>query len=218
MADIILTCAKCKAQMKISEYLSEKQIPCASCGEPIAVPERKKAAGGLKLRKIAPPPPPPPAPENAVPEEPKATVITASIKQRPTGKKGRKDRKKTGIVATVASWIIFLVLAAALGYFRYVGSIPGISREAFIQYGLIAVAVCYLGVIILALKDNMFDGLLCIVVPLYPFYYILMVSNLVYVRAVVAAVLAAFGYDMALLLQEWWNHVFDSVNHWMKNA
>lgn len=216
MADIILTCPKCQSKTTISEYTSEKIVTCASCGQELPVPERKKPTSGLKLRKSpAPPPPPPEQPQEA---KEKGQVVTATVKRKSAIQDREKRRMKAGVVMVALSWVVFVLLAGALGYIRFFGGIPGVTPEDLKQYGLIAVGVCYVLIIILAVKDNMFDGLLCIVVPMYPFYYIFMVSNLVYVRAIVAAVLVAFGYDFALFLQASWNEIFQGVNRWIQTV
>lgn len=218
MADITLTCSKCNEQVDISESLSEKQTLCPFCGESIAVPNLKKRSGGLRLRKAEPPQPSREKPDGGAREKQAATVITASIRRDGADNDVITTPGKTGRATMIASWLVFLILAGVLSYFRYVGSFAGIPREAFIRYGVMGVAVCYVAIIIAALRDNMFDGLLCVIVPLYPFYYILVVSNLVYFRAVAAAMLIAFGYDVAMLLQDVWNKVFDGVSRWIQNS
>ncbi len=219
MADIVLTCPKCNFQTKVSEYISDSSVTCSACGESMHMPKKEKVSTGLKLRKI---PSPESQPEEFVdpqgPEPAKATIVTASVKRKSAMQDAEQTRVKTSARLIVLSWVIFVILAGILGYFRFYREVPGLEKGLFIEYGLIAIAVCYLLIVILALKDNMFDGLLCIVVPMYPFYYILSVSNLVIVRAIVAAILVGFGYDMALFLQDVWDRVFRSVTGMIRNA
>lgn len=222
MADIELTCPKCNSQIKVSEYISDSNVRCKSCGASVELPKRQKTVSTLKLRKKEEPEPKPEAPEEDGEHEHLApggkTVIRATVMQKSAMRDGEAKRVKAGAVTVAVSWAIFIILSAVLGYFRFYAEVPGLPKDVFIQYGLIAIAACYVIVILLALKDNMFDALLCIVVPMYPFYYILGVSNQVIVRAIVAAVLIAFGYDMGLLLQEVWDRVFTGVNSAIRNA
>jgi DNA-directed RNA polymerase subunit RPC12/RpoP len=225
MADIVLICPKCGAKTTVSEYISDLSVPCPACGEAIPMPKKQKSSTVLKLKKIQAQEPPPapvaPAAGESEPEEPvkeRATIVTASLKRKSAMQESEDARVKTSAMLVAISWALFIILAGILGYFRFYGEVPGISKEAFIQYGLIAIGVSYLLIIILALHDNMFDGLLSIVVPMYPFYYILGISNQVIVRAIVAAILVGFGYDMAILLQDVWNDVFKKVNNMIRNA
>ncbi|MDP2991545.1 MAG: hypothetical protein Q8O57_13375 [Kiritimatiellota bacterium] len=116
------------------------------------------------------------------------------------------------------SALIFLVLAGGLAYIRFYGSWPGLPLETLKWYGILAVAAAYLFIIGLALRDNMFDGLLSIVVPLYPFYYLFFSSSALFTRALVGALLVAFGYDTLLYLQGWADGIIDAVNHWIRHV
>ncbi len=222
MADINLTCPKCSSQIKVSEYISDSSVSCKTCGERVEMPKRQKTVSTLKLRKTVAPEPKPETPEeDAQPDSAapgRKTVVRATVMQKSAIRDGEVRRVKTGVVMVAMSWAVFIILSAVLGYFRFYGEVPGLAKDVFIQYGLISIAVCYVLIILLALKDNMFDALLCIVVPMYPFYYILGVSNQVIVRAIVAAVLVGFGYDMGLLLQDVWNRFFSGVNNAIRNA
>lgn len=217
MADIMLTCPKCQNKTTVSEYISEQKVPCASCGQEIAVPERKKSVSGLKLRQSPAPAAPPPS-EQPEQVKTKAAVVTATVKRKSAFQDREKRRIKTNLAVIALSWVAFVVLALVLGYIRFFSGIPGIEPKELEKYGLIAIGICYVLIIVLALKDNMFDGLLCIVVPMYPFYYLFMVSSLVYVRAIVGAILLAFGYDFALFLQATWEGVFQGVSGWIQNV
>lgn len=116
------------------------------------------------------------------------------------------------------SALIFLVLAGGGAYIRFYGGWPGMPLETLKWYGMLAVAAAYLFAIGLALRDNMFDGLLSIVVPLYPFYYLFFSSSALFVRALVGALLVAFGYDTLLFLQGWAGGVIGAVNHWIQHV
>jgi hypothetical protein len=64
----------------------------------------------------------------------------------------------------------------------------------------------------------MFDGLLSLVVPLYPFYYLFAKASAPFLRAVTAAVLLVFGKDLLAKVQVWANTLFEIINHWIRNA
>jgi hypothetical protein len=117
-----------------------------------------------------------------------------------------------------AGWLLFMVFGGGLVYLRFFSNIPGLAPDSLKQYGMIAVGIAYLAAIFLALKDNMFDGLLAIVVPFYPFYYIFVGCGSAFFRAIVAALLAAFGFDCLLLIQNIALKVFERVSCWMQTV
>lgn len=115
-------------------------------------------------------------------------------------------------------WLLFSGLAAGLIYLRFFAEIPELP-PALIKYGgMIAVGAVYLCAIFLALTDNMFDGLLAIVVPFYPFYYLFFCSGSFFLRALTAALLAAFGYDCLLFLQAAAMRGIDLIAYWIQHV
>jgi len=104
-----------------------------------------------------------------------------------------------------------MAAAAVLSYVRFFGN-SGANEETIKSLGMAAVALCYAAIIAMALRDNMFDGLLCIVIPFYPFYYLFTVSGAVMMRALVGALLVSFGYDCALFLQHWSSRAVEEGN------
>jgi len=117
-----------------------------------------------------------------------------------------------------AGWLLFLVFGGGLVYLRFFSNIPALAPDLLKQYGMIAIGITYLVSIFLALKDNMFDGLLAIIVPFYPFYYIFVGCGSVFFRAIAAALLAAFGFDCILLIQNIALKFFDRVSCWIQTV
>lgn len=227
MADIHLKCPKCNAEMKVSEYISAASVPCSSCGYEIPV-ETKAKVGTLKLKQK-------PAKTEVSAEETAAKPFKVPVGDQPAEEPRHsssptldeihnksvstkeKMKAKRGIAALIASWIVFLVLGAAAFYWRwqYVESLSGPAKEAMIQYGLIGMGAAYLVCILIALKDNMFDGFLSIVVPGYAYYYIFMVSASIFIRAIVGAMFIGIGYDLLLFLQYHANSLYEIISTWI---
>ncbi len=211
MADIQVTCPACGQSTPVSEYAASDTVPCHACRHPVPIPRQRKAADGkLKLR--------PPAdtqytPATAVASRP----LTSGAPSRRMAAGIRNDlrRVRTSRLLRALAWLVFVALAAALGYLRFYSGLPAATLKTA---GLAVLGLAYLACIGVALKDNMFDGLLAIVVPFYPFYFILCVSGSLFLRAVVAACLVAFGYDLGLWLHHGWLRVFDAVNYWIRNV
>lgn len=203
MADIQLICPACGHTHTVSEYVEERSIACSACGQAIALPERKSVKAGLELKRR----------ETTIPdekiiraEEPEseagAPALPAAAERIPSGTARDMRRVKVSKLKALLSGLMFIVLAGVLVYIRFQAGLPGIPVEKLKLYGMLAIAVFYLLAIVLALRDNMFDGLLSIIVPMYPFYYLFFLCSNIFVRAVVGALLVAFGYDLLLFIQD----------------
>lgn len=118
----------------------------------------------------------------------------------------------------MAGWLFFIVLGGGLLYIRFLSGLPGLAPDLLKQYGMIAVGLAYLASIFLAIRDNMFDGLLAIVVPFYPFYYLFFKNGSVFFCALAAALLAAFGFDCLLFLQNISLKLMDRVAYWIQHV
>ena len=189
-------------------------MTCPACGQAMALPERKPGKLGLELKRRAPPRPREQAVKVNVPGS--ADNVYAVCRSASTARD--INRIKANTLRVWLSTLVFLALAGGLAYIRFYGGWLGVPLETLKLYGMLAIAAAYLFIIGLALRDNMFDGLLSIVIPLYPFYYLFFSSSVVFMRALVGALLVAFGYDTLLYLQGWAVGVLDSVNHWIQNA
>lgn len=221
MADLLLTCPNCGKQMPVSEFVSETTATCASCGKEIPIPRRASPAGkGLKLKPLESP-----TQSTQIPTWPTTganvglpvAAVNQPLKQ-PESIKRENRRIRITRVKIICCWALFIILAVVLAYLRFFSGVPGLSTERLALCGIIAISFFYLVIIILALIDNMFDGLLALVVPLYPFYYLFAVSDAIFLRAVVAALLVGFGYDFGVLLQDIGVRVFNRVNYLIQNA
>lgn len=194
-------------------------MACPECGQAMALPERKPGKPGLELKRRDPPRPR----EQAVPADAPGSAdnvpsLPALVARRSASVARNTRRIQANVLRVWLSALVFLVLAGGLAYIRFYGGWPGMPLETLKWYGMLAVAAAYLFVIGLALRDNMFDGLLSIVVPLYPFYYLFLSSSALFTRALVGALLVVFGYDILLYLQGWAAGVLDIVNHWIKHV
>jgi hypothetical protein len=134
-----------------------------------------------------------------------------------TSRKDLAKLRRHRLLVTLG-WLLFLGFTAALFFIRFGPPLPGITPLTVKHAGMIAVGVIYVLCIILALSDNMFDGLLAIVVPFYPIYYLFFVSGSIFLRAVSAALLVVFGFDCLLLLQNLALKAIDRISYWIANT
>jgi hypothetical protein len=221
MADIVLTCPHCGKQTSLSEYVSETAVACQACQKMIPLPEgRQTGRSRLKLR-----PPTSDVQSTGLPtwspsDAPReVSTLNEALPQKRSASARREHRRSQlsrGVVGVY--WLAFLLLAAALVYLRFFAATTIWPLATIKLIGLSAIGLAYLVSIGLALSDNMFDGLLALVVPMYPFYYLFFVAQAWWLRVLVAGLLAGFGYDWLLLLQDIWLRIYTEVNYRIRNA
>ncbi len=219
MADVMLTCPVCGKQTPVSEYVAARTIPCGACGRELPVPARSRPAdGALKLRPAGTTSAATPAAAGPDAGAGRALPIAAIV--QPSGARGGRRRRRAPSTRAIQalSWLVFIALAAALIFIRFRLGLAGAELATLKTAGMLAVGAAYLVIIAVAVKDNMFDGLLCLVVPLYPFYYLFLISGAVFLRAVMAGLLAGFGWDCLLFLNDVWLKIFHGVNYWIQHV
>ena len=96
------------------------------------------------------------------------------------------------------SWIVFLVLTPILFRLRFGGVLADKSLEDCKTYGMIGLGVIYGIVVLDAFRDEMFQGLLSLFIPPYTVYYLFFRSDSFGLRALLGALVIAFGYDTYL--------------------
>ncbi|MDD5678701.1 MAG: hypothetical protein PHW60_12060 [Kiritimatiellae bacterium] len=218
MTDIQVTCPACGWPYTVSEFVEESGMACPACGQATVLPERQPGKTGLKLQwRALPRPREQEVNADASGKANNAPAVPAPPARHSANTASDIHRSKVNAPKVWMSVLIFMALAGGLVYIRFFGSWPGMPLATLKGYGMLAIAAAYLFIIVLALRNNMFDGLLSIVIPLYPFYYLFVLSGAVYVRALVGALLVAFGYDSLLYLHGWAAGVSGDVNHWIQS-
>jgi hypothetical protein len=225
MADLSITCTKCKAVTVVSEFVDEAHLKCSECGaalekpgalEQAALSSAKNAAAPLprsklRLRKNTETDP---LQEDATPDDSAIkNIIQAadedaqdSLDLRPEVKSGG------GVPHALLAGLIFLVLGGALGYLRYGGVLPEKYLTYSVEYAWIAALVIHFLIVIKAMTENMMQGILSLLIPGYSLYYLFGVSDSFYLRAVVGALLIGIGQDAAVMLREHAGHIAGIVN------
>jgi DNA-directed RNA polymerase subunit RPC12/RpoP len=224
MADIKINCSKCGVENIVSEYAEVNSIECRACGNKISI-EKKNNKKIISIRKEASPV----EPENLkgekivnqlLKEDDAATLLNAAtLPEKSVFRKQERKQLRKHKSFIYIMWLLFLILAGLGVYNRFYSLIiPNITPDQFKEYGLISIGGLYLICVAVAIKDNMFDGLLSIVVPFYCFYYLFDKSSSAFLRAITAAFLITFGFDLALLIQQQALLLFDNISHWIATA
>ncbi len=224
MADIDILCAGCGKTSTLSEFADISLIKCQYCGgalnssskvveaaTPVAISnpaisaaraenidtsvqaktdEKKK----LSLKKYT--------------EDTDDSSITAQ-NQKPSqwnqiseAKTEVANRQEKHFNHSLASSLIFVVLAGLCGGMRYGGFMPDIIGLIKI-YGPWIVIIMHVTIVLKAFKDNMFTGVMCTIIPGYSFYYLFFAGDDFYTRAVFGGILVGIGYDSGLIMNDW---------------
>lgn len=186
MADIKRTCTKCGMAVTVSEY-AEERLPCPHCG---------MALGGKAPLKLGVVPPPLAIPETrpCLPPPPAPAVLTVA-QHRAARAHGRAPAGRQLWWRGLVGWIFFAGLLAALLAWQWQGQRDAHYLQAYLtaRWGLVAVA--WLAVLVAAFRDTWLQGVLCLCVPPYTFYYALNRLDYFTVRALYFAVVLALAAE-----------------------
>jgi len=114
-------------------------------------------------------------------------------------------RKNKGPNAVLLSLLLFVALGCLTGFLRY-GiklELPGSQFlepakdiiEKVLEFSWIGVLLLNILVVVKAMSDNMFQGVLCLIVPGWSVIYLLFISDNFYLRAIVFGCLIGVGQD-----------------------
>ncbi len=214
MADIKIECKACNKEFRVSEFSDGNSCICPSCGadneKPVAAGtvEKKKP---LKLR-------PKKATGDTVTQESYQQARDASnwnVREQITEDLA-KDKKRSFHYA--GSWILFILLGTATGLLRYGGFLHADNVARIQMYGPFVILAFHVIIVLKAFKDSVFQGIFCLLIPMYSVYYIFLVSDDFYMRAVLAGLLVGAGEDTALFLNEKFHVVIGKVNDFIQTG
>ena len=120
--------------------------------------------------------------------------------------------------SNIGAWLLFLVLAGAMGYLRYSKYLQPQHVEMMKTYGPYAVILLHIAITLTAFQDTVFQGILCIIIPGYSLYYLFLVSDVFYLRAVGAGLLAGVGIDSAIFFQVHAQDLIARGNAWIASG
>ncbi len=215
MADIDLTCESCSTVVTVSEFADPSLLKCPKCGAKL---EKKTDTVSAA-----------PKPRPTVAFRPTLTGQPAADEKMEPAREWRfhthmrkKQEKDTGgprlHVHTALSWLLFIVLGAALGYCRYGRILPPHYLANLKMYAPAVMGVAYLWITLSSFKYSVYQGILSVLIPFYPFFYLFTVSDNFYFRAIVGALLVGFGYDAALFVNKWAGIIYYEISQWIQRG
>lgn len=209
---VTIRCPDCRKDVTISAGAHEDAFVCFFCGRKLSREQRKAASKSRKLtlRKGS----------ESEPGVSSAEEEKASTPSQPSAEdvryKAEKDKRDSeGRLARMSGWIVLILLAPAMGAMRYGGFIPDQYIQYSREYAWLVVLAFHFIITIRAFTDSVFGGILCLLVPAYSLYYLLVVSDEFVFRGIVVAVLVGVGQDSAVSFQEKILQLCAFVNHWI---
>ena len=218
MADKTITCQNCGNFITVSEFASAKSLTCVKCKTEVPIAEVGPAprAPHEKLR-MAPP-------QVSEPEGVAKGAAGAKTKSRPNdvqrylpkGKGRTKRRQMTTFQARLLPWLVFIVLAAVLAWVRYwPAALSPETLSLAIRGGVWALLLLHFSVVCYAFTDDAFYGILSLIIPGYSLYYLFIHSDNMILRALVASLLIAFGWDALLAANQRSSELYTTISRWI---
>lgn len=234
MADIDVQCTKCGKIVTLSEFADITTIKCRSCGGSLRKSTASDKEEGKPKLKIADDLPALAQPTERPAEE---WQFSKKISEHHAG----LGREKRVNVPLLVSWIMFFVIGTIMGFLRYSkqiikllsnfinlggltqfirdgGVLPKVYFNYMVEYAPFVVLALYIVAILMAFKDSMFQGVLCLLVPLYPFFYIFAISDNFYFRAIFGGILVGTAQDSFVYYREVIARTVAFVEHWIQHA
>ncbi len=214
MADIKIVCKDCNKEFRVSEFIENDKCVCPACGA-----ENTKPAGAGTVEKKKP--------LKLKPKEDTGNTVTPesyeaarkasnwSVREQINDDLS-KDKKRSFHCA--GSWVVFILLGAATGFLRYGDFLPNDRLAQMQEYGPYAILLFQVVIILRAFKDSVFQGILCLLIPFYSVYYIFLVSDDFYLRAILGGMLVGTGQDTAVFLNEEFQDIIKTVDSFIQTG
>ena len=172
-----------------------EEIPSGTIPPTHKAPLQLRKAGSASIQSAEPPPPPPPPSE--------APSLVHSHHEEPKTSLGLMGYTKP------LAFLFFLIVGGLMWTIRYEGLWH--IRYELELYGPYVILACHLIVVAFAFKEELFAGLLCLLVPGYSFYYMIARGGHAFFTALVCGLLVGLGEDSYEFFQTTWTHYYDQV-------
>lgn len=206
MADIDITCASCSEITTVSEFVDPDLVTCKSCGNKLVKPESATKEQNLQRTQIKF-------------HEEEDTVVPEEGQDGeglwPGTKELKKDQTKAHVVHHLYAWVVFFVLGSIMAYLRYGGGLSDELIKDAVPYSAIMLLAFHLIVILKAFEDSVYQGILSLLIPMYTLYYMVCVSDAVYLRAILGAGMIGIAQDGFFVLQTEFFTICESVRTWI---
>ena len=113
-------------------------------------------------------------------------------------------------------WLLFALLTLVFGWLRFwPGALTPSLAATFVSAGVWTLLFLHITIVCYAFTDDAFYGILCLIIPGYSLYYLFIQADQMFFRAIVAAMMIAFGWDFAVATRNCWDGFYAAVSHWI---
>jgi hypothetical protein len=242
VADIEITCASCTKHFSISQYAKTAGMNCPHCGAtlpgdkgaetPEELPTEKtelRLAGKAELEPLFEEPVhPDDVPKKGRKKKDGRSPLSVfrmnkdgvlDMNKRHERKKTSTDKRESLLKSTLFSWLLFLILGGLMFFVRYgLEGDPHALFAGLIPYSWMVLACLHVVVTISAATSDVFQGILCALIPGYSLLYIFWQSDNFYLRAATAAALIGFGQDGGLQILDWSASQMNAISAWIESG
>ena len=172
MPDILIQCPECSREFKISEYATLENMKCATCGAILSRPESAQRTREPSLRlKRGGRPPRLPGVAPTLPDVPDALAIAGGPVVYAAPMVDVHQTEEIRDAPRWVSWAVALLVVGTLIGFQYFSQ----RLESYLAYYMWArsglALAAYAMVVVLAFKDHVGPGLICLFLPPYALVY-----------------------------------------------
>lgn len=115
-------------------------------------------------------------------------------------------------------WVVFVLLGAGMYVLRYMDVLSTPHLRTLIKVGPYILLVIHIGLVLMAMKDAIFQGILCLLIPGYSFYWLYLIFDNFMVRAIVAGLLVGIGLDSLEFYQVVFNKVYNQISDFIQSG
>lgn len=209
MADLQLTCTRCFTVTTVSEFVDDSALVCRSCGATLARPARTEGSTKKKHKVSAE------RPAGVGGDQQSGYTEGNPAELWPGGSRSPKPRKKARVVHHWYALALFVVFGGTMAVLRYGNVLDAGRMDVLHTFAAPAAIVLHLLIVLKAFEDQVFQGILCLLVPFYSLYYLFAVSDAVYIRALVGGILVGIAQDAAEVIQVEFFRVCEYVRAWI---
>jgi predicted RNA-binding Zn-ribbon protein involved in translation (DUF1610 family) len=216
MADIDITCPSCGNEISVSEYVDPVNLKCPNCESPLTLQSERKseknAPSVVKGPRIPPPVPQDEVDHAAVHEGGDEESLADTVMNARQHMLSRRKKPKGRIMHTLGAIGLAVVIAGILYCAKYLLSLPADTQKLVDQGGVIFIFALWAAIAMLAFKDDVFQGMLCTLIPGYWIYYLFFQSDSFYVRGLAAGFFAIYGIDFVETLFQFGQGMFQNMD------
>lgn len=196
MADILVKCAKCGKESRVSEFASSGSLQCGSCHATLELPNVDR---GTKLQM-----------KREKNKDELITLTAEAIKRREIPDVAKpasaedvrsvlsnvhKARQKVKKAHAWMSWLSLIAVGAVMIGFQYYAKQNARWLTPYMNLRAIVAGVCMLGTFLVAFQDSTFQGLLCLLPP-YTLYYVAVRMEYPLLQGATLAFFISLGAEM----------------------